>query len=405
MKEDKENSFNKIPLFLAMMIIATGQVGVSIYLPALPMISQDLAVGQDQVQGLVTLFLVGFGASQLFYGPLSDAIGRRPVFILGQGLYLFGSLVCVLQADNFHALLIGRLLQGLGAGSASVLGRSVLRDSYSGAALTKALSYISITASVLPILAPVAGGWITWHFGWQAVFGFVLVYLLAILTLGWFVLPETLPYAVRKFNTRQVLADYWRLMRQPQLLCNASYNWISYLAAVVSVSLFPFILQSELGLTAAEYGEVMIIPSAGLMVGSLLLNSLNKRYQTYQLMSGAFLLSALAGIWLLVLPMSLFNLIGAFTLLTVAQGITFPLALSLLLAPYSKQVGAVSALSGSVQMGVSGVFGGFLVQYWVTDQESLGVFYLIVSISLMLILKLSSVLKRKEKRSEYQAVN
>lgn len=405
MKEDKENSFNKIPLFLAMMIIATGQVGVSIYLPALPMISQDLAVGQDQVQGLVTLFLVGFGASQLFYGPLSDAIGRRPVFILGQGLYLFGSLVCVLQADNFHALLIGRLLQGLGAGSASVLGRSVLRDSYNGAALTKALSYISITASVLPILAPVAGGWITWHFGWQAVFGFVLVYLLAILTLGWFVLPETLPYAVRKFNTRQVLADYWRLMRQPQLLCNASYNWISYLAAVVSVSLFPFILQGELGLTAAEYGEVMIIPSAGLMVGSLLLNSLNKRYQTYQLMSGAFLLSALAGIWLLVLPMSLFNLIGAFTLLTVAQGITFPLALSLLLAPYSKQVGAVSALSGSVQMGVSGVFGGFLVQHWVTDQESLGAFYLIVSISLMLILKLSSVLKRKEKRSEYQAVN
>lgn len=405
MKEDKENSFNKIPLFLAMMIIATGQVGVSIYLPALPMISQDLAVGQDQVQGLVTLFLVGFGASQLFYGPLSDAIGRRPVFIFGQGLYLFGSLLCVLLADNFHALLVGRLLQGLGAGSASVLGRSVLRDSYSGAALTKALSYISITASVLPILAPVVGGWITWHFGWQAVFGFVLMYLLAILTLGWFVLPETLPYAVRKFNTRQVLVDYWKLMRQPQLLCNASYNWISYLAAVVSVSLFPFILQDEIGLTAAEYGEVMIIPSAGLMIGSLLLNSLNKRYQTQQLMSGAFVLSALAGIWLLVLPMSLFNLIGAFTVLTIAQGITFPLALSLLLAPYSKQVGAVSALSGSVQMGVSGILGGFLVQHWVTDQESLGVFYLVVSISLMLILKLSSVLKKKEKRAEHQAFN
>ncbi|MCG7496603.1 multidrug effflux MFS transporter [Vibrio sp. Of7-15] len=405
MKEDKENSFNKIPLFLAMMIIATGQVGVSIYLPALPMISQDLVVGQDQVQGLVTLFLVGFGASQLFYGPLSDAIGRRPVFIFGQGLYLFGSLLCVLLADNFHALLVGRLLQGLGAGSASVLGRSVLRDSYSGAALTKALSYISVTASVLPIVAPVVGGWITWHFGWQAVFGFVLMYLLAILTLGWFVLPETLPYAVRKFNTRQVLVDYGKLMRQPQLLCNASYNWISYLAAVVSVSLFPFILQGELGLTAAEYGEVMIIPSAGLMIGSLLLNNLNKRFQTKQLMSGAFVLSALAGIWLLVLPMSLFNLIGAFTLLTIAQGITFPLALSLLLAPYSKQVGAVSALSGSVQMGVSGILGGFLVQHWVTDQESLGVFYLVVSISLMLILKLSSVLKKKEKRAERQVFN
>lgn len=157
---------NKTPLLLAMMIIATGQVGVSIYLPSLPLISQELGISSADVQLLVTLFLVGFGGSQLFYGPLSDALGRRPIFILGQGVYLVGTLLCFTMTNNFTALVLGRLLQGLGAGSASVLGRSVLRDSYSGYHLTKAMSYISITASILPILAPVIGGWVAWHFSW-----------------------------------------------------------------------------------------------------------------------------------------------------------------------------------------------------------------------------------------------
>lgn len=112
----------KTPLLLAMMIIATGQVGVSIYLPSLPLIGHDLNLPQHSIQNLVTLFLVGFGISQLFYGPLSDAIGRRPVFILGQSVYLVGTVMCIAFSDNIIALEAGgRLLQGLGAGSARCL--------------------------------------------------------------------------------------------------------------------------------------------------------------------------------------------------------------------------------------------------------------------------------------------
>ncbi|TFH93358.1 multidrug effflux MFS transporter [Vibrio ouci] len=376
----------KTPILLAMMIIATGQVGVSIYLPSLPMISESLQANQADIQLLVTLFLVGFGASQLFYGPLSDAIGRRPVFIIGQGIYLIGTVMCITNTDSLSILTVGRLLQGMGAGSASVLGRSVLRDSYEGVQLTKALSYISVTASVMPIVAPVLGGWISFYLGWEAVFSFVLLYLVAIFTLGYFILPETMSYGKSRFDVGNVIKNYGRLITNKQVISSASYNWISYLASLVSLSVMPFILQHNLGLTAAEYGSVMIIPSAGLMAGSLALNVLNRYLSTRQLMTLAIGIMTFAGVWLVVMPVSLFNLVWAFTWLTVAQGISFPLSISMLLEPHKRQAGSVSALSGSIQMCLAGLFGGYLVEYWVQSQFAMGVFYLIAALTMAYVL-------------------
>ncbi|WP_371989993.1 multidrug effflux MFS transporter [Vibrio amylolyticus] len=381
--------FDKMPMLLAIMIIATGQVGVSIYLPALPAISESLSVSQAQIQLLVTLFLVGFGLSQLFYGPLSDAIGRRPVFLFGQGIYLVGTAVCYAFSDQLAWLEFGRLLQGLGAGSASVLGRSVLRDSYEGAQFTKALSYLSITASIIPILSPVIGGAIAFYFGWQAVFGFVLIYLASIFFVGWKILPETLPYGKKRFKAITVMKNYGCLLVNPQVISSASYNWFTYLAAVVSVSILPFILQNQLGLSVAEYGLVMIIPSAGLLAGSITLNILTRYYSVSRLLMVSFVLIALSGVWLVVMPFTLFNVIFAFTWLTVAQGLSFPLSIRLLISPHKFQAGAVSALSGSIQMALAGLVGGYLVKTWVTNHYQLGVFFLAISLMLGAVLYLS----------------
>ncbi|MGI2934230.1 multidrug effflux MFS transporter [Vibrio diabolicus] len=383
----------KTPLLLAMMIIATGQVGVSIYLPSLPLIGHDLNLPQHSIQNLVTLFLVGFGISQLFYGPLSDAIGRRPVFILGQSVYLVGTVICIAFSDNIVALEAGRLLQGLGAGSASVLGRSVLRDSYDGMQLTKALSYISVTASVMPIIAPLFGGWIAFHLSWHAVFVFVLIYLMAIFTFGLLVLPETLPYPKRKFKVGEVSANYLRLLTNTQVIGSASYNWLSYLSALVTLSLYPFLMQQELGLTAADYGSLMIIPSVGLLTGSLVLNLINARYKAQQILLMSFAIVAVAGFMLLVTPFSVFSLLTAFTCLSFAQGMSFPVSISLLLSPHKQQAGAVSALSGSIQMCLAGLFGGYLVDSWVTNQQQLGVFYLFIALLSCCVLALSQFRK------------
>lgn len=389
MNRKAQHTFKKTPMLLAMMIIATGQVGVAIYLPALPMISQELNVDQASVQMLVTLFLLGFGVSQLFYGALSDAVGRRPTFFLGQGIYLLGIVLCVIYSDHFRMLEMGRLLQGLGAGSASVLGRSVLRDSYDGHHLAKAMSYIAITASIMPIIAPVIGGWIAFQLRWQAVFIFVMIYISTIFTVGYFILPETLPYAKKRFEPARVMSNYWTLLRNKQVLTSASYNWISYLASLVTVSLLPFLMQKQLGMTAAQYGSIMILPSAGLLVGSVLVNIFHRRFSSRQLIGVSIGIMIFAGVWLLLTPFNAFNLVWAFSWLSVAQGMSFPISTTLLLTPHKTQAGSVSALSGTIQMLLAGLLGGFLVEHCVTQQFSLGWFYLITSASMLFVLVLS----------------
>lgn len=385
MNAQTSTRFRRTPMLLAMMIIATGQVGVSIYLPSLPLISRDLQVDQASAQMLVTLFLLGFGGSQLFYGALSDAVGRRPTFLLGQGIYLLGTVLCVMMSDHFQALEFGRLLQGLGAGSASVLGRSVLRDSYDGFHLTKALSYLSITASIMPIIAPaLADGWRTIKL--QSVFIFVLLYIGAIFTLGLMILPETLPYPKRRVQWRGIVINYAKLLTNQQVTSSASYNWLSYLASLVTLSILPFLLQKQLGMTAADYGSTLIIPSSGLLLGSVLVNMLTSRFSVRQLLGCAISLMVFAGLWLLLTEFSVFNLIWAFTWLSIAQGISFPLATTLLLSPHKSQAGAVSALSGSIQMGIAGLLGGYLVEHWVTSQNAMGVFYILVGITMLSVL-------------------
>ncbi|MDW2335109.1 MFS transporter, partial [Vibrio sp. 1069] len=185
------------------------------------------------------------------------------------------------------------------------------------------------------------------------------------------VLPETLPYPKRKFEVRQVMVNYFYLLTNKQVIGSASYNWLSYLSGLVTLSLYPFLMQQELGLTAADYGSLMIIPSAGLLMGSVVLNLINNRYKAQQILLMSFAIVALSGCLLLVTPFTVASLLVAFTCLSFAQGMSFPVSISLLLSPHKQQAGAVSALSGSIQMCLAGLFGGYLVEKWVTDQHQL----------------------------------
>ncbi|PKF81651.1 Bcr/CflA family drug resistance efflux transporter [Vibrio sp. vnigr-6D03] len=380
----RKETFSKLPLMLAMMVIATGQVGVSIYLPALPEMNQQFADSPLDIQWLVTIYMVGLGAAQLVYGPVADSLGRRPIFIFGQGLYLVGTVICVFLQHDLSWIVFGRLLQGVGAGSTAVIANSILRDCYSGNRLAKALSYVSIMASVMPMVSPVLGGWLTWQFGWDSVFMFVFVYVAFIYITGLLILPETLPYPPKMPQLYAAFKSYAELIKTPQVLATTTYGWVNFLMIMMSLSVMPYLVQEQLSISAAHYGVIMIVPSFGLMIGSVLQNMLNRRLEPKSLLGTGLVMALGAALWMYFAAVSVFHLVGALTGLAIAQGLMFPVISRMLLEPQKDKAGTVTALSGSLQMLITGVFGG-VVASMITSKELLGAFLLVGTLSLLVL--------------------
>lgn len=175
---------------LMMSIIA---ISIDALLPALGIIRSDLhVVDANQVQLLITAIFLGMTVGQLISGPVSDAIGRKPILYVGLGLYFIGSLLCYFGQD-LQQLLIGRLIQGVGVSGPYVAAMSIVRDKYSGEHMAKIMSIVMLIFMGVPAIAPSLGQGILFLADWRSIFIFYIGY--ALLIGGWIFLrlDETLP--------------------------------------------------------------------------------------------------------------------------------------------------------------------------------------------------------------------
>ncbi len=356
--------------------------------PSLPWIAKDFDISLDQAQLLVSIYLLGFGPSQFIYGPISDALGRKKVLLTGLLIALCGLAMIILFSDSFSGLVAGRFLQGIGTGCCAVLARASTRDKFSGPDLPVAMSYIAMAASITPLVAPVIGGFINAHFGWAMVF----ISLLGYVVFAWVIIAlrfqETVSAKSKIPSPKKMLIQYKELLTSRYFMSFASISWLNFSLMITTVSVMPFIMQDQIGMTSDEYAMWAIIPALGMFAGTSLCNRFRPILGNKRLLLLTPMLHVVSALWLFFCPIEPLYLMLGQLLMILGNGIALPCATALVLQPYKTQAGAAAAMSGGGQMVVSSIVSMLLVQLGLNQA-----WHLSLVITLFAVLTLVNILR------------
>lgn len=349
-------------ILLACLIISVGQLSMGLVFPSLPWIAKDFDISLDQAQLLVSVYLLGFGPSQFIYGPVSDALGRKKVLLTGLLIAMLGLLMIIFFSNTFTGMMMGRFLQGLGTGCCAVLARASTRDRFSGPELPVALSYIAMAASITPLVAPVIGGFINAHFGWTMVF----ISLLGYVSLAWIVIlvrfKETITQTSPLPSPIKMLLQYRDLLTSRYFMSFASIGWLNFSLMITTVSVMPFIMQNQIGMTSDQYAMWALIPAFGMICGTSICNRVRPIIGTKKMLLATPILHLSSAVWLFFCPVEPLYLMLGQLLMILGNAIALPCAQAMVMQPYKKQAGAAAAMSGGGQMVVSSLVSMALVQ-------------------------------------------
>ena len=339
-------------------------IAVDMSLPAFPAISADFSTSADHVQLTIGLYLVGYAAGQLIYGPISDRFGRRPVLVTGMAIYALSALFCSI-APTIETLVALRLLQGLGGCVGVVVTRAAVRDHFTGPQLGQILSSITAIQAIGPLVAPAIGGILTNQLNWHWIFIVQGCFAAILVLVTWNGFAESLrvknPLATRP---RHLLANYYAFFSNPLCIGYAAVGACSFggLFAVLSAS--PFVLIDVYGLSSQAYGFFFGIAVSGYISGSF-----GNRRLLHQGVSGEtllrralFVLVASAGLLLLCVTArwgGIFGIMIPYFAYCVAMSFVQSNAIASAMEPVPHMAGTGASLMGALQMS-SGALSGYL---------------------------------------------
>ena len=274
----------------------TGPFTIDTYLPSFPAIETEFHISRALMSQTIGFYLLAAAISTLFWGPLSDRIGRRTVILTTLGLYLLASLGCALSND-YSDFLLFRVLQGLSASGGMIAGRAMIRDAHDSHQAHRALATVMMLFGLAPAIAPIIGGWLHEAFGWRSVFYFLACYGGMILLMSHYFLKETLDKADQQsFHPLDVARVYWRSLTHTRFLALVMALGTSFGGLFIYIAGSPTVIYNFLHLSSTDFAYQFVPMTAGIIFGSFSSGKLAHRWPTRRIIHLAFLAMTLASL-------------------------------------------------------------------------------------------------------------
>jgi DHA1 family bicyclomycin/chloramphenicol resistance-like MFS transporter len=333
-------------------IALIGPLAVHLFMPVIPAVKAGLGLSDAHAQLTFTIALFGMAFSTLAYGSLSDRYGRRPVLLSGLCFFLLGSIISA-AADRGAILVIGRLVQAIGAGCGMTLVRTIARDVYGPERLVRAIAYLTMFYTLGPMIAPVVSGVLVDTFGWRSVFGFAVLTGGAITMAAYMAIYETRPAADAGQSSGNVFRNYLRLFSHLRFSAFVLQTGFSTGAFITLASASSSLMKELLDRSSTEFGFYFLAFPAGYFLGNLISSRVGSRGPTEAMvLTGSILSMAAVAIQAALLlsghvtPLVIF-LPGFF--LTMGQGIALPYGQTAVIATIPKLAGTAAGIGVFVQ--------------------------------------------------------
>ena len=274
-------------IWLVVLIVGLPNLSETVYTPSLPDIAHALRTSEAMVEYTLTIYLFGFALGTLFWGKVSDKLGRKPCVVAGFLVFILGCIGCYFS-NSIEMLMLARLVQAFGGSAGSVLAQAICRDAFHGPALGRVYSLIGSAIGLFPALGPLCGGIIAEIFGWRNIFIFLIAFAMIVIFAIGAKLPETHPQGARR------KISMWDIVTQ--LMLDKKVLAFGLIVAGCNGILFsyfaegPFYLIKGLGLSPSHYGLSFTVIGASAMLGGIVSKRLHNKHSSKEIMGYGLLI-------------------------------------------------------------------------------------------------------------------